>query len=110
MGTHNAAGMQAFVDSVITRESPRGRHEQTDVQRVRDGLQTAIAGLSLSERDCCMQRVLTAFHWLLGPLTQEEITANADDMLRNAEWLANYYGPADAEPNCDASFECRRDA
>ena len=102
MGTHNAAGMQAFVASIT--------HPQTDVQRVRDGLQIAIDGLSMSERDCHMRRILTAFHWFLGPLTQREKAANAEDLVESAKRLADYYGPADAEPNCDASYEYRRDA
>ena len=102
MGTHNAAGMQAFVASIT--------HPQTDVERVRAGLQLAIDGLSMSERDCHMHRTLTAFHWLLGPLTQQETADNVEDVVESAEWLADYYGPADAEPNCDTSYEYGRDA
>ena len=106
MGTPDiAAGMRAFCTSIT---SPTG--DQTDVRRVRDGLQIAIDGLSMSDRDCHMRRILTAFHWLLGPLTQQEIADNVDDVVESAEWLADYYGPADAEPNCDASYEYRRDA
>ena len=102
MGTPDAAGMQAFVASIT--------HPQTDIDRVRAGLQIAIDGLSMSDRDCHMRRVLTAFHWLLGPLTQQEIADNVEDVVESAEWLADYYGPADAEPNCDTSYEYRRDA
>lgn len=65
MGTPDtAAGMRAFCASVIQTE--------TDVHRVRAGLQIAMDGLGQSKRDSNMRRVLLAFHWLLGPLTQQE--------------------------------------
>ena len=103
---NTAAGLNALVDSIVkgTDNPPI-----TDVKRVRLGLKVARDALGKSAVDRDIFWILEALHRLLGAgLTQEEIAHNASLILESAEALVDYYGPADAEVNCDAAYDARK--
>lgn len=89
MGTPDtAAGMRAFCASVIQTD--------TDVRRVRDGLQVAMDGLGQSSGDRHVQRILLALHWLHGAERQDVLAWWAHQLVKAAEGYAEYVGDADA--------------
>lgn len=104
MNAPHAAGFCAWVDSVV---HPRPV-KPTDAARVRDGIQIALDGLGDSDRDRMMRRIFTGCHWLLGAERQDVLAHHAGEVADAAEALADFIGPADADPNSDEAFDNAR--